>query len=131
MDKLTLALFAAILVIHWVADFVMQTDEESKKKSTSWFFLLKHTFTYSIVWMLPACVIFGLMNRTETTAWYVSHTLFFVMITFMSHTVTDYFTSRLNSRLWEKGDVHNFFVSIGFDQILHYIQILLTFYLLQ
>ena len=57
-------------------------------------------------------------------AWY------FVIITFICHTVTDYFTSRLNSKLWAKGDVHNFFVSVGFDQVLHYAQLFLTYKIL-
>jgi hypothetical protein len=55
----------------------------------------------------------------------------FVWITFLSHTIQDYFTSRLNSRLWAKGDTHNFFVSIGWDQVLHYTQLLLTYYYLK
>jgi hypothetical protein len=56
---------------------------------------------------------------------------YFWLITFVCHTITDYFTSRLNSRLWAKGDVHNFFVSIGFDQVLHYVQLFTTYYLLK
>lgn len=55
----------------------------------------------------------------------------FVPITFIFHTITDYFTNRLNSKLWAKGDVHNFFVSVGFDQCLHYVQLFLTYYLLK
>jgi len=56
-------------------------------------------------------------------------TLFF-LITFVAHTITDYFTSRLNSKLWAEGKVHWFFVSIGFDQILHYIQLFSTYQIL-
>lgn len=33
-----------------------------------------------------------------------------------------------NPKLWAKGDVHNFFVSVGFDQVLHYTQLFLTYY---
>jgi len=54
----------------------------------------------------------------------------FVLITFVAHTITDYFTSRLNAKLWAKGDVHNFFVSVGFDQVLHYVQLFVTYQLL-
>lgn len=35
-----------------------------------------------------------------------------------------------NGSLWEQKKVHEFFVSIGFDQLLHYIQLILTFKLL-
>jgi hypothetical protein len=51
-------------------------------------------------------------------------------ITFVAHTATDYVTSRINARLWEEKKVHWFFVSIGFDQFLHYTQLLLTYHLL-
>jgi hypothetical protein len=49
------------------------------------------------------------------------------MITFVCHTVTDYITSRINSRLWLAQRVHDFFVSIGFDQVLHYTQLYITY----
>jgi len=54
----------------------------------------------------------------------------FCLITFITHTITDYFTSRLNSKLWEQGKVHNFFVALSFDQILHYVQLFLTYWFL-
>jgi hypothetical protein len=57
--------------------------------------------------------------------------LLFPIITFIAHTITDYFTSRLNAKLWAKGNVHNFFVSIGFDQYLHYLQLFITYSLLK
>lgn len=56
---------------------------------------------------------------------------YFWLITFIAHTITDYFTSRLNSKLWSEGKVHNFFVSVGFDQVLHYVQLFTTYYLLK
>ena len=99
-----------ILFLHWFSDFVSQSDWEAKNKSTSAIALFSHTITYSLPWLF-----FGIP---------------FAIITFLCHTLTDYYTSRLNSKLWAKGDVHNFFVSIGFDQFLHYIQLLLTYYFL-
>jgi len=54
----------------------------------------------------------------------------FLPITFVAHTITDYFTSRLNSKLWVEGKVHYFFVAVGGDQILHYVQLFTTYYLL-
>lgn len=42
----------------------------------------------------------------------------------------DYFTSRLNSKLWAQGRTHDFFVAVGFDQVLHYIQLILTYVLI-
>lgn len=118
----------SIIVIHWIADFVLQTNEQAQGKSKNWKDLLGHTLTYSFMWLciLPIYVLFivGIENYVPWSG------LIFVAITFVCHTVTDYFTSRLNSRLWEKGDVHNFFVSIGFDQVLHYVQLFLAYELL-
>ena len=36
------------------------------------------------------------------------------------HFVTDAITSRITGYFWAKNDAHNFFVVIGFDQMIHY-----------
>jgi len=114
----------SIILIHWFADFVLQTDKQAKGKSKNWSDLLSHTLVYSIIWSL-VCMIVGLVMLN----WKI--VVLFPIITFTCHTITDYFTSRLNSKLWEKGQIHNFFVSIGFDQVLHYVQLFTTYYLLK
>ncbi len=113
----------SIIIIHWIADFVLQTDKQAKGKSKNWDDLLSHTLLYSFIW-LCAGVVYPLTHLDTYLEWTLTK---FVLITFVCHTITDYFTSRLNSRLWAKGDVHNFFVSIGFDQVLHYLQLFLTY----
>lgn len=122
-----LKIVLAIILIHWLADFVFQTDKMAKGKSKNWNDLLNHTGTYSVIWLIPIILLFP---KDWTTSQYVLTSLSFGGITFIAHTITDYFTSRLNSKLWAKGDVHNFFISIGGDQVLHYTQLLLTYYIL-
>lgn len=123
-----------ILFIHWFADFVLQTSKQAQGKSKNWNDLLSHTATYSMVWY-GVMVILSIWGNhfngpsIDDMGWSPLMILFPV-ITFICHTITDYFTSRLNTYLWNKKDIHNFFVSIGFDQFLHYIQLLLTYYLL-
>lgn len=51
------------------------------------------------------------------------HAALFLLGTLVCHTITDYFTSRLNTKLYKANKIHEFFVSIGFDQILHYVQL--------
>lgn len=51
----------------------------------------------------------------------------FALINGAAHWVIDYVTSRVNKRLWAAERVHDFFVSVGFDQLLHYIVMLLSF----
>jgi len=118
-----LLIVLTIIVIHWFADFVLPTHWQATNKSTNNKALLLHVLSYSTVWL----VVGSLYSVTTDNAW---TGVYFAMITFVFHTLTDYFTSRLNSKLWAKGDVHNFFVSIGFDQVLHYCQLFLTYYIL-
>ena len=119
-----------IIVIHWFADFVLQTEEMAQGKSKNWSDLLNHTMTYSLIWYVIGTILI-VVNLNWPFFDYPSWALTkFVVITFIAHTATDYYTSRVNSMLWEKKEVHNFFVSIGFDQVLHYIQLFLTYQLL-
>ncbi len=120
-----------IIIVHWFADFVLQTDKQAKGKSKNWSDLLAHTVNYSSVWLPTMYILFSISSPEKTAEWYVMNSIYFACITFLLHTITDYFTSRLNSKLWSEGKVHNFFVSVGFDQVLHYVQLLLTFYYLK
>ena len=120
----------AIIIAHWISDFVLQTHEQATKKSSSNYWLSQHiaTYTISMTILIGTLVMFKMQLREYH---YIDFTLTsFIVITFIAHFITDYFTSRLNSYLWAKGDVHNFFVSVGFDQVLHYTQLFGTYYLL-
>ena len=108
-----------ILTIHFIADFIFQKHEWAINKSKDNVALLWHTTTYSLCWIIP---IFDRSNFKVA--------MLFCVITFIVHTITDYYTSRLNSYLWSKNRTHDFFVSVGFDQLLHYIQLILTYKLL-
>jgi len=63
-------------------------------------------------------------------------TVYKAMPDIVAHTITDYFTSKITSRLYAQGKFGStipnlgFFSMIGFDQVLHYGQLLLTFHLL-
>ena len=121
---LSLTEIFSIIVIHWFADFVLQTHWQATNESKDNGALTMHVLSYSIVWLLTANIYSILTGHYYVLA-------LFPIITFICHWVTDYFTSRLNSKLWVKGDIHNFFVSVGFDQVLHYVQLFLTFYILK
>lgn len=111
-----------IITIHFIADFGLQTDEQAKGKSKDWKLLLQHTFNYSVCW-----VILG-VSLYPSWAMFKGFILPFAVITFICHTITDYFTSRLNAKLWSEGKTHSFFVSVGFDQVLHYVQLFGTYF---
>ena len=112
---------------HWLADFVLQTDQQAKNKSKDNIALLSHTATYTAI-MFVAMQILQTYNYFGAQFWYAS--ILFTFIQFFSHTLIDYITSRINSNLWSKGDVHNFFVSIGFDQFMHIAILFISFNLI-
>jgi len=117
-----------ILIVHWFSDFVLQTHHMSTRKSSSNYYLNMHVSVYTFTTIFMWCVVFPF------TAIHVSSLgicLSFAVI-FVTHWLTDYFTSRLTSKLYKEERYHDFFVMIGFDQVLHYTQLLLIFnYLLQ
>ena len=109
-----------IFVTHFLADFVFQTHEMSLKKSKSILWLSYHVAVYSVVTTIIWSIFFGVGRD-------VSLIPAIFGLTFVSHWVTDYFTSKWTSRLWAEERVHDFFVVIGLDQLIHATTLLITF----
>ena len=97
-----------IIFSHFVADFVLQSDWMAKNKSKSWKALSLHISTYTIALSIP------LMFASTIKA-----SLLYALINGAVHFVVDAITSRMTSKLYAKGDVHNFFVVVGLDQAIH------------
>lgn len=97
----------ALLFIHWLADFVLQTRWMAENKSKSWKALLLHVAVYTF-----CLLVFG---------WK------FALLNGSLHFVVDATTSRLTSWRWKAKDVWGFFVIVGFDQMLHILCLLETF----
>ena len=114
-----------ILFWHWMADFVAQTHEMAINKSSSVKWLTKHVIAYGKYLMygsLPL-LIYGVIYEEDWSILVVSY----VVVNMILHWITDYFTSKWSSKLWKKGDVHNFFVVIGLDQLIHTFCLILTY----
>jgi hypothetical protein len=120
MGETLFAVFV-ILLIHWIADFVLQTNYQAQNKSTSNRALTSHVAVYAVVTTILWAVAFGSIGQKG---------LVVLWVTFCSHWITDYITSRVNKKLWDRKQVHDFFVSIGFDQLLHFAQLFITFYII-
>lgn len=106
-----------ILLIHWLADFCLQTDQQGRTKSVDVVALSHHVATYSLVWLLASyCML---------DSWWKAFV--FALVTFATHFFVDYNTSRLGKGYWEKQDYHNGFCIVGFDQILHYVQLFICY----
>lgn len=126
----------SLLIIHTFADFFFQTNWMGTNKSKNWSALFAHTIVYS--WFFT---YYGIP---------------FVLITFVTHTLTDAITSRMTSYLygnlddwyfyntfgwdwlnkiedderfafWYQPNAHWFFVVIGFDQLIHFITLAYTY----
>lgn len=108
-----------ILFIHWVADFLYQTKDMAVNKSSSNLWLFRHVAVYSSVWFFVGIAIFD-----------IAQVALFTIITFISHFITDYITSRWTKKLYNIGKYYgfpSFFSVIGLDQYLHYLQLILCY----
>lgn len=108
-----------ICFIHWIADFLLQSEKMATNKSKDNFWLFAHVVVYSIVWLYVGVFFFD-----------PTRVVLFVMATFVCHFTTDYFTSRWTSKLYTKKKYYgfpSFFGVIGFDQFLHIAQLILCY----
>lgn len=133
-----------LLTLHFVGDFLLQSDWMALNKSKSWDALLMH----ALVYVVPFTVWFMLTNDSPAA-------VKFLAVTLVAHFLTDAVTSRWTSRLWfiettmagsmtrypndestramtyfvdVKPTRHWFFVVIGLDQLLHAWQLGLTYW---
>lgn len=171
---MTLTEIFSIIIIHWIADFVMQDEKWALGKSKNLDDLLNHTSTYSFIWFFAISILLTSQAKSVLDAIAVLPLSFiFMIITFVAHTLTDYFTSKIVSKRFEKEVIFNLktspnifeegdviqhgsnkfiimkhlandskvklynsipnlgaFTIIGFDQVLHYIQLFSTYYLI-
>lgn len=108
--------FVVLLIAHWVADFVLQTHWQASNKSKRNDALALHVTTYMAVLLVTSLTLFG---NSEIVIW-------FVLINAVMHFLTDWCTSRATAKLYAKQDWHNFFVVVGFDQLIHQLTLAVT-----
>jgi len=89
-----------IIWLHFLGDFIFQTDRMALNKSKSNLILAEHCVIYSILFMY-----FG---------WA------FMVVNGVLHFMTDWCTSRATSHLWKNNQRHWFFTVIGLDQAIHF-----------
>lgn len=113
-----------ILFTHWIADFICQSREIAENKSKDMKALTNHVLVYTFIWGIPAFYFFH--TRSSPKEW-----LLFLILTFVTHWLTDYIISKITAVLWKSEEVWLFFVVIGFDQLLHYMQLFVTYSILK
>ncbi len=97
-----------LLFVHWISDFVCQSQEIAKEKSKNNIILYGHCCLYAFIFA------FASLNP-----------LYGVVLGAI-HFPVDYVTSRISKKLYEKGDIHKFFVCVGLDQFIHMATIILV-----
>ena len=114
---MVISLIIWVLFVHFVADFICQDDFTATNKSKFWDVLLGHSIFYFII------LVFGLAfyDLVSPLKWSI---LF--AINAPAHLVIDFFTSRINAKLYEDGERHWFFVVLGADQFFHTAILFLT-----
>jgi len=126
-----------ILLIHFIADFLCQTRTMATNKSSSIYWLSAHVGVYTMVtfvgWILLFSIHDGFPNKTFgdfllrmfVTVW--NYGLPLVLLTYTTHWITDFITSRITSNLYKKEKYFEFFAVIGLDQFIHATTLLLTY----
>lgn len=109
-----------IFLIHFVADFVLQPHKWASTKAHNMASLTKHVGVYA-----GCYAVVGWTFLPYAQMWV------FVIVTFVLHWITDFFTSKFTSHYFGKKDYHNGFVIVGLDQFLHACQLLITFHVLR
>lgn len=113
-------LYLILLAAHWVGDYVSQTNWQATNKSRNSLALLQHVSSYTLCLGATSAVLF-----IPSLSWFV-----FTVLNGLLHFVTDYCTSRVSSRLYAKQDWRNFFIVVGFDQLIHQVTLAVTMWLI-
>jgi membrane-bound metal-dependent hydrolase YbcI (DUF457 family) len=116
---MTLAQIFIIIFFHWLFDFFLQTDDMAKNKSSSNLALGQHVSLYTVGLFFMSCLLFSNTNFAYGLIW--------VVVNGVLHFFTDYVTSRATSLLYKDEKYHDFFVTIGFDQMIHYVTLFGTY----
>jgi|SRR6516165_5038497 hypothetical protein len=111
-----------LLAVHWLADFVFQSHWMSVNKSKRLDALTLHIITYTAVLLLGSALVFGVYQIVPLAV--------FVGVNGVLHFATDFVTSRITSRLWQQQREHLFFVTVGFDQLIHQVTLIATRWLI-
>lgn len=124
---ISVIILLGLLFLHWIGDFIAQSNWMAINKWEDDGALTLHVFIYSVILMVGVIIM--------TNSWYSMWCyLGFFSITFIAHLLTDGLTSlgthHLSTIAKKTGNFRNFFILIGFDQLLHGIQLVLTYKLL-
>ena len=112
-----------ILLAHFMADFPFQPHSIATKKSYSIGALIIHIFTYTTVFFILFCSYGIILNEfwtfTITLKHWIQIAIGISLVNGILHYLIDYVTSKITRFFWTTEQWRNFFLTIGFDQLLH------------
>ena len=133
--QLELVLVLQIVFAHWVSDFVLQSGWMATNKSKNWRALLAHVATYTASMTVLMFIMAILLSDTVIKfnmingiilAMTPSAYMAWILLNGVLHLITDAITSRITYKLWGRSKMHDFFVVVGFDQMIHYTCLFVT-----
>lgn len=110
--------FCALLAVHYVADFMVQTDWQARNKSQRLDALGIHVLTYTVCFAAVSFLLFG----------WSTNVVKFILLNGGCHFVTDYFTARASSVFFRQQpmDFRHGMMVVGADQLVHQMTIAVT-----
>lgn len=121
-----------ITFIHFVADFIFQSRTMGRNKSTNLYWLTTHVLAYTLATVIGWSLFVEFANFNLGFIFWLS------VITFSTHWITDFLTSKLSGYCYlkslehkktKKGDFWewSFWGIIGLDQFIHWATLALTY----
>ncbi len=115
MLKIEIVLY--IIGTHYLADFIFQTREMARNKSTSLKALSLHVLVYGLV----SGLLWSAKFPINTKFW------IYLGLNTILHFIVDFFSSKISSYLYQNKREHEFWSVIGYDQVVHYACLFGTF----
>lgn len=125
---MALSTILAILIAHYFSDFIMQSEEMAINKHKNEHALYVHVALYSY------CMILLLFIYNAFIGIFTFKLIIFWIVTFVTHYFIDYYTSKIVNTKFTNKQYYTIlpnigaFSMIGFDQLLHYIQLFVSYY---
>jgi hypothetical protein len=107
-------------IAHWLGDFVFQSRKVAEGKSKSFRILGQHVALYTAT---LAAVMVPVITQHHS----LKSAIAYVLINGFMHFIIDATTSKATTYYWGKDEKSNFWNTVGLDQTLHWMHLLITY----
>jgi hypothetical protein len=126
----------ALLGIHFLADFPLQSRKIANNKGKDIRYLLLHGIDYTSVWLFAITIplfIESLLSMKlnilgNTSIWYRYY--IYCLLNGVLHIMVDFVTSKFTSKFYARKEYSKFFTIIGLDQFIHTSILFITYNLI-